>query len=219
MRTVRSGRMSCLLAALLLQLSAAEAGVQWLVPEPATAEPPSEIVVRLFEGEPFDGKERPYAEGREVLFQRVWKSGRVGLGNGGGSFRVDRSGVQLVGYGSEATGDYCKAIVVVGDVGEGDPLRYSEMGQRLEIVPQSDPVTLLKRAGRLEVQVLFEREPLAGVVVRAIPEKAPGDGALRARTDEIGLVDFALDHSGLWMIAVERGPISATLVLLVGGGQ
>jgi uncharacterized GH25 family protein len=208
-----------MLTVLLLQLSAATAGVQWLIPEPATAEPPSEIVMRLIEGEPFEGEQRPYAKGRLELFQRVWKSGRASLKESGGRFRVARPGAQLVGYSSPATGDYCKALVVIGDAEEGDPLRYSELGQRLEIVLQSDPVALLKRGGSMEVQVLFEREPLAGVVVKAVPQKAPSDGVLRARTDEIGLVDFALDRSGLWMIAVEKKPLSATLVLLVGGDQ
>jgi uncharacterized GH25 family protein len=126
--------------------------------------------------------------------------------------------VQLVGYASTAGGDYCKTLIVIGDAGEGDPLRYSELGHRLEIVPQSDPVALAKKAGRLELQVLFDREPLAGAVVTAVPRKAPSEGVLRARTDEIGLVEFAIDHSGLWMVAVERESLSATLVLLVGGG-
>ncbi len=218
MRAIHPVRLPCLSAALLLQLSTAAAGVHWLIPDPATAEPPSEIVIRIFEGEPFEGEERPCAGEQAELFQRVWRSGRASLQKSGGKFRVVRPGVQLIGYSSQAAGDYCKVIVVVGDAREGDPLRYSELGQRLEIVPQSDPVKLLKQAGRLEVQVLFEREPLAGVVVKAVPREAPLDGMLKARTDEIGLVDFALDHSGLWMLAVEKGSLSATLVLLVGGG-
>jgi hypothetical protein len=218
MRAVSTGLVMCLFSVLSLPSAAAAAGAQWLVPEPATAEKPCEIVVRLFDGEPFDGEERPFARGEGVIFQRVWKSGRAGLDKSGGRFSVERPGVQLIGYGSPASGDYCKALVVVGDAGRGDPLRYSEMGQRLEIVPQSDPVVLLEGGGRLELQVLFEREPLAGVVVRAIPQDDPAGGVLKARTDEIGLVDFALDRSGLWMIAVEKETLSATLVLMAGGG-
>jgi hypothetical protein len=187
----------------------------WILPDPPSGEAGQEITVRLFEGQPFQGEERAYRAGREVRFQRLWKKGRQNLS--AALFRPSEAGVQLVGYSSPATGDYCKALMVTGEAGRDDPIRWSELGQRLEIVPQSDPVVLLQSGGMLQVQVLFEREPLAGARVTAIPEAAPVEGGKKGRTDEIGLVSFRLDQPGLWMIKVERPPLSATLVLEAGG--
>ena len=44
---------------------------------------------------------------------------------------------------------------------------------------------LREGGGELVVQVLFEHEPLAGVVVAALPESAPRSGRRTAVTDEI----------------------------------
>jgi hypothetical protein len=204
----------------LIAAPAPAAGL-WLQPDPASSEAGRDIAIRLFEGEPFQGEERLYRGGDEVRFQRLWKKGRENLsalrqGKPAAIFRPSEPGVQLVGLSSPATGDYCKVLMVVGAAQRDDPLRWSELGQRLEIVPQSDPVVLRESGGVLQVQVLFEREPLAAARVTAIPEAAPAAGRKRGTTDEIGLVSFRLDRAGLWMIVVERSPLSATLVLKAG---
>jgi hypothetical protein len=195
----------------------------WIEPDPASAGPNRDIALRLFEGEPFKGEERAHRAESGVTFQRIWKKGRVELdairqGRPAAIFRPSEPGVQLIGYSSPASGRFCKALVVIGEAKRDDPVRWSELGQRLEIVPQSDPVVLLERGGMLQVQVLFEREPLAGATVAAIPQAvaAPDGGLKRGRTDEIGLVSFRLDHPGLWMIKVDRAELSATLVLEAG---
>jgi hypothetical protein len=223
MRSIRRHLVLQLLLVLALSLAAApvRAAGLWLQPDPASSEADRDIVVKLFEGEPFQGKERAYRDGDDVRFQRLWKKGRESLsalrqGKPAAIFRPSEPGVQLVGLSSPGTGDYCKALMVVGAARRDDPLRWSELGQRLEIVPQSDPVVLLESGGVLQVQVLFEREPLAAARVTAIPEAAPGDGRKKGTTDEIGLVSFRLDRPGLWMIMVERRELSATLVLEAG---
>jgi hypothetical protein len=216
MRTVcrNLSRLSLLAMALsTFALPISHAGL-WIVPEPASAAANQEIAIRLFEGQPFQGEERTYRPAKGIRFQRLWKKGRENLS--AAAFRPAEAGVQLIGYSSPATGNFCKLLTIVGDAAENDPLRWSELGQRLEIVPQSDPVILLRNGGMLQVQVLFEREPLADVRVFALPQAAPVEGRKPERTDEIGLVSFRLDRPGLWMIMVEQAEMSATLVLRAG---
>lgn len=186
----------------------------WLLPEPSSPRPGQRVVVRLMQGAPFEGASAP-AEGTKK-FQRVWKGGRR---SAGGDFAPSESGVQLVVY-DDGTGRYCKAVVVVGEASADDPIRYSEVGHRLEIVPQTDPVALVRRGGELEVQVLFEHEPLAGAIVAALPRRAPREGRRTAVTDEIGLARFVLDRAGTWMVRVAHpaARARATLVLQAGEG-
>jgi len=223
MRTIGRNLLRGLLlpAAILLSSAPARSAGLWLLPDPASIEADRDIAVRLFEGEPFQGEERLFYGAPNIRFQRLWKKGRENLsavrqGKPAAIFRPTEAGVQLVGFSSPATGDYCKALMVVGDAGRDDPLRWSELGHRLEIVPQSDPVVLLESGGMLQVQVLFEREPLAAARITAIPQVAPVEGRMKGTTDEIGLVSFPLHRPGLWMIKVERSSLSATLVLEAG---
>lgn len=97
---------------------------------------------------------------------------------------------------------FAKALHVAENPNLGDPIRWSETGQMLEIVPQSDPVALARSGGRLEVQALFDREPLADVWIEAWP--ASGGEPTRLRTDEIGVVAFRPTEPGLWVLSVEH---------------
>lgn len=204
---------------------AARAAELWIQPEPLSPQPGQEVRLRLFRGEPFAGEEQPFHGASTGRFQRIWKSGRANLKSSNGSkpvgrFRAKKAGVQLVAFTPKQGGNYCKAVIIVGKAEPGDPLRWSEVGHRLEIVPQTDPVLLAHRGGDLEVQVLLEREPLAGVRVRAHPAAAPANGTRRAVTDEIGLATLKLDRPGPWMVRVEqRNGLSATLVLAAGGSD
>lgn len=210
-------------------LLAAHAGAaeRWLEVEPIAPRAGNGIVVRILEGEPFAGTVTPVLESDDVLFQRIWRAGRVNLAGGSSGaaaarVTVSEPGTQLIVFGDPASGRYCKAITVVGNAPADDPLRYSEVGHRLEIIPQSDPVTLRKGA-ELELQVLFEREPLAGARVTALPEAAPREGLEAAITDEIGLARLKLTRAGRWMVRVRHRPgggsgtIAATLMLNAGG--
>jgi hypothetical protein len=175
----------------------------------------------LYEGRPLDGGELPYREDDVGLFQRLWRQGRADLRAAEGSipaasFVAEHAGVQLLAFVSSQGDRFCKSLVVVGDPPEGDPLRWSELGQTLEIVPQSDPVTLVRRGGVLEVQVLFEREPLADAAVSFVPQSEPG-AAVSLRTDEIGVVRRRLDRAGLWLVRTAHGSRVATLTVVAGG--
>ena len=206
-----------LLSVLLLGATSSAAEELWIVPEPLSPAAGEEVRVRLMAGQAFAGRELSVADAGAARFQRVWKNGRVNLsvdedGAMDTRFRPEAAGIQLIAFSSEPMRSdksetetrFCKALVVVGKPEAGSPLRWSELGQRLEIVPQTDPVLLLERGGRLELQILFEREPLAGVRVHALPGSAPQGGGKRARTDEIGLTRFSLDRPGPWLIRVEH---------------
>lgn len=218
---------SLLIAAVLVAagLVPATAADLWVESGPPGARPGDAIAVRLFSGEPFAGTEQPYrADG---LFQRLWRSGRANLSGAEGGlpaarFQAGEAGVQVIVYSDPDAGAFAKSVLVVGDAAVEDPLRYSELGQRLEIVPQSDPVELLRRGGVLEVQVLFEREPLAGARVVAVPQADPQGGLEAAITDEIGLARLQLGHGGRWLVRVRHRPsggraLSSTLTLDTAG--
>lgn len=206
--------------------------VTWIAAEPFDPRPGDEVTLRLMRGGPFAGLEQDDHEDRGVRFQHLWKSGRANLDLGGGRpvarIRPAEPGVHLIAYSSTAGGRerYAKAILVVAGAESGGPLRWSELGQRLEIVPQTDPVELLRRGGRFEIQLLWEREPLAGATVLAVPRSAPRTDPQQSLTDEIGVATFDLGED-LWMIGVtHRGPTgdrsspgvdsTATLVLPAG---
>jgi hypothetical protein len=176
--------------------------------------------VSLYEGAPFEGIERSYREDQIGLFQRLWKGGRVNLRAAEGAvpaatFAVDRPGVQLIAFESSRGDRFCKSIVVVGDPPAGDPLRWSELGHTLEIVPQTDPVALARDGGRIEVQVLFEREPLADATVTFVSEADAPEGKALS-TDEIGVVRFSLNQAGRWLIRTSHGTLGATLTVTAG---
>jgi len=222
-------------------VSAAPADEVWLSVEPASPAVGATINVRLMEGAPFAGAERTFAAGEITRFQRLWKNGRRRLGGEepappAARFEASTSpGVELVSLTTRRLkGDdslpvtyFCKAMIVVGDGVSGDALRYSELGHRLEIVLQTDPVKLAAGGGTVAAQVLFEREPLAGTVVHAVPAADP-TARRRGITDEIGLIRFRLDRPGPWMLRVShqtpcddcKAPserLQSTLVLRSGG--
>ena len=230
-----AGKVVVMLAVLLALASGVSSAADfWLQPGSPTPAPGDEITLRLYSGAPFAGEELPYTEARAELFQRLWRKGRSDLAGQPDrtpftSFSATEPGIQLVVLNLGGSKEFCKALVVVGAAKAEDPVRYSEFGQRLEIVPQSDPAQLLRHGGSLEVQVLFEREPLAGARVVAIPQGAPREGLEAAITDEIGLATLKLGRPGWWMVrvrhrprsegapTVERTQLSSTLVLAVGG--
>jgi uncharacterized GH25 family protein len=209
-----------LLSWALILPTAVSAADLWIQPKPVKVSTGVAVAVSLYEGSAFEGTERSYREDRIALFQRLWKGGRANLraADGAvpaGTFTADRAGVQLIAFESASGDRFCKSLVVVGQPQEGDPLRWSELGQTLEIVPQTDPVALASDGGMLEVQVLFEREPLADATVSFVPE-SDARAAKTLRTDEIGVVRFRLDRAGLWLIRTSHGDLGATLTLTAG---
>jgi uncharacterized GH25 family protein len=82
-------------------------------------------------------------------------------------------------------------------------------GQRLELVPQSDPLTMAP-GDALTIQVLFDGAPLAGALVKAWNKEGPGPGKVRegqtltilATTSADGQATVNLPYAGPWTISV-----------------
>jgi len=222
MRVVRP--VLTLLALSLIATGAADAApAAWLDFQPPEPAPGERITLHLHDP---SGAEQPYRAERTGRFQRIWRHGRADMRGEqdrtpAAAFVEQRPGVVLVAYDAADGRSFCKTFVVIGSPEAGDPLRWSELGQRLEIVPQTDPVQLARAGGTLELQVLLDREPLAGSEVTAIPPGG-GDPPLRGRTDEIGVTRIAVDRSGGWRVqAVQPADdggeaLTSTLYLVVG---
>lgn len=101
--------------------------------------------------------------------------------------------------GRERFRRHVKTLMRVGDVSDGT---YAvRTGQRLEIIPSSDP--LAARAGdTLPVQLLFDGKPLAGALVKAWHKRGRQTLIVRVRTDAEGKAVFDLPYAGAWMISV-----------------
>lgn len=184
-----------------------------------------EIRIRLVSGAPFEGQELTPAEPRGGSLQRLWRSGRESLKTVPPTFYPSEAGVQVIAFlPHRAAGtdhdwaSFGKALLVVGDAAAGDGIWRSELGQRLEIVPRTDPAALLEQGGMFEVQILLDREPLVGATVAATAESAPAESYRRAMTNTLGQVRFDLDRPGRWLIHLahkqfERGPETGWIVL------
>ncbi len=205
----------------------ASAATLWLEPDPVAPGAEQPVSVHLMLGDRFAGEERAMDGEKVVRFQRLRKNGRENLAREDGtlpvaSYTTGGDGVEIVSltWQGKTGGYYCKSVQVVGDAKPGHPLRYSELGQRLEIVPQTDPVLLAREGGRLEIQVLYEREPLAGIRLLAMPKHEAVENAVSTVTDEIGVASFDLNQGGLWLIEVNyktvEGRSRSTLVIEAG---
>ncbi len=99
--------------------------------------------------------------------------------------------------GRERYTRFLKSLVVVGE--GGDSAAGLVLGQRLEIVLESDPAAL--RVGDvLTVRVLFEGQPLSGALVSAYAKDDLSSAELSARTGADGRVDFRVARGGSWMV-------------------
>ncbi len=74
-------------------------------------------------------------------------------------------------------------------------------GQRLEIVPSNDPLTM-KPGDALGLQVLFDDKPLAGALLKAWNRQKGQTLIIRAITSGDGKATFNLPYAGGWMISV-----------------
>lgn len=105
---------------------------------------------------------------------------------------------------------YAKSLLAVS--GQNDGLDSSKpAGLRLEIVPLSQ---IYRRGSgqkdELEVQLLYENKPLAGVQIEAFAKKKLKTRLLQ-RTDSEGRARFTLPHHGAWLLnAVHMIPAPAS---------
>lgn len=100
--------------------------------------------------------------------------------------------------GRERYRRHLKTLLRVGGKSDGT---YSVLtGQRLEIVPASDP--LARAAGdKLTFTLFFDSKPLSGALVKAWHKQDEQTLTIRARTGDGGKVGFNLPHAGVWMIS------------------
>ena len=201
--------LSALALLALAQFAPAWGQTFYVLPEPLHPVPGDQVHVLLVSGTPFGDGALPAPDPPPRL-DRLWRAGRASLktdADGMAVFTVGEAGVQLVaaapaaaGGGASGIENYAKAIVVVGRPAESGQIWRSELGQRLEIVLQNDPVALAENGGRFEAQILFERGPLVGATVVAILEGDASGSYRRAATDATGRVRFDLDRPGRWLV-------------------
>lgn len=100
--------------------------------------------------------------------------------------------------GRERYRRHLKTLLRVGGKSDGT---YSALtGQRLEIVPASDP--LARSAGdKLTFTLFFDSKPLAGALVKAWHKHDEQTLTIRAQTGDGGKVGFNLPYAGVWMIS------------------
>jgi hypothetical protein len=100
--------------------------------------------------------------------------------------------------GRERYRRHVKTLLKVG--GKSDGAYAARTGQRLEIVPVTDP--LAAHAGdTLNFQIFFDGKPLHNVLVKAWHKRGGQTLIIRARTDAEGKVAVSLPHAGTWMIS------------------
>lgn len=75
------------------------------------------------------------------------------------------------------------------------------VGQRLEILPMTDPLALTP-GDALSVRVIFEGKPLQGALLKAWHKQGNQTLTIRARTSADGIASFNLPYNGAWMISV-----------------
>jgi uncharacterized GH25 family protein len=92
-----------------------------------------------------------------------------------------------------------KTLIRVGD--KSDATFATRTGQRLEIVPQSDPFAA-RPGSRLTFNVIFDNKPLAGALVRAWHHREKNLLVIRGRSAADGTIVFDLPHAGEWMISL-----------------
>jgi uncharacterized GH25 family protein len=95
---------------------------------------------------------------------------------------------------------YAKALIVPPGAKPDLGMSGRVLGQRLEIVPEFDPVAVASKRGAIRVRVLYEGKPLAGGTVFAMPRSDPQAGRLEEITDASGRAAFVLDQPGVWMV-------------------
>lgn len=99
--------------------------------------------------------------------------------------------------GRERYRRYLKALFQVGD--QSDDIYNRVLGQRLEIIPQSNPYGM-KPGDTLRVRIIFEGKPLAGAKVFAYNRSGDEVHEQAQRTTSDGMVAFKLDRPGEWLV-------------------
>ena len=99
--------------------------------------------------------------------------------------------------GRERYSRYLKALVQVGRV--RDETYGASIGQRIELVPEVNPV-FLEPGAELPVVVRFAGEPLAGAKLEAFSRDGADIRGASYTTDVAGRVRVAIDRRGVWLL-------------------
>lgn len=104
--------------------------------------------------------------------------------------------------GREQYSRRAKAIIQVGPVDTASVARVTRpVGLSLEIVPERHPLAL-KSGEPLPVRVYFNRQPLAGALIKLTDLDADAKPVKIMRTDRAGRAMFALPKKGQWQFNV-----------------
>ena len=96
---------------------------------------------------------------------------------------------------------FAKALVAVGGGTDGFD---AVVGQRLELVPLTDPAKV-KVGQDLPVRVLFDGQPSPATVLATYDgfTKTPNTFAYYTETDDTGVAQIRITHPGLWLVRTE----------------
>ncbi len=107
--------------------------------------------------------------------------------------------------GRERYRRHIKTLVAVGPESAArqaiDPTYATQTGQRLEILPLQNPLTHAP-GDVLPLKIVFDKQPLAGALVKAWHKHKGQLLMIRAITSAQGLVEFNLPYAGDWMLSV-----------------
>jgi Domain of unknown function (DUF4198) len=86
--------------------------------------------------------------------------------------------------------------------GQSEDVTYAtRTGQRLEILPMSNPLAL-RPGATLGIKVEFDAKPLGGALVKAWHKQGQQLFIVRTRTSANGHAELTLPYAGGWMISV-----------------
>jgi uncharacterized GH25 family protein len=112
---------------------------------------------------------------------------------------------------SYRTAIYAKGVYNVDGAADTE-LITKPIGQKIELVPQSNPATL-KVGEKFRLQLLYDGKPLANEPVYGLVEGYGGDlhniKAFQNTTDKNGFVDFIPWKTGAWQLEVRYGIVPA----------
>lgn len=107
--------------------------------------------------------------------------------------------------GRERYRRHIKTLVQVGPTSRTgravDATYATRIGQRLEILPLRNPLTLVPGA-TLPLIIEFDKKPLGGALVKAWHKHNGQLLTIRATTSVLGQVEFNLPYTGDWMLSV-----------------
>jgi uncharacterized GH25 family protein len=160
------------------------------------------------------GRYRPTVEGVHLAYYRS-RDASVELSGPKFAAYLKEEGLDAIARRREELGIasnkakelYSRCSKTLFKVGGGGGSAFDRrLGLPLEIVPTTDPYAL-KAPAKFEVRVTLDGRPLSGVATTALlknEESAevpkPAAASATARTNVDGLVSFALERPGVWMI-------------------